>query len=184
MNNRGFTLIELLVTMLIGLVVLGALTTFGISQMKGYGSNWNNVNNVQTTRTLIQTLMADLRMIGYNTSTEHNTITTATPKSIQIYSDLNQDNNYTGTDETITLTYDPNTFILTRNNEIIADTLTNFNLTYYDGNGNDLGATPTLSLIRKIKLDITVRTSTIDPMTNQYKTIDFTTFVSPRNLSL
>jgi type IV pilus assembly protein PilW len=188
MKNRqgGFTLIELLAGILISGVLLAALYYVFISQQEAFSAQEQVAEMNQNIRAALDLMTREIRLAGYKNSTStFNGIQTATPNTIRIVADLNQDGSTSGPNEDIRYTWDSGTGQIWRNDVSlpIADNITNFSFSYtlVDGSVTTNPSNP--ANIRKVNITITARTTYPDHA-GVYRTITLNTDVTPRNLVL
>ena len=184
MNKRGFTLIELMMSMFIGLLILGGMVTFFVSQSRTYTAHTIQIDTLQEARSVMRILLTDIRLAGYKKyGASFNGIAAATDKSIRILADLDQDGLTTGSNEDITITYNPNTAILTRNSDVLCENASNMSFSYMLADGSVTSAPTDLTQIREITLNLSIRSRLIDPTTMTYKVFDLNSNITPRNLA-
>jgi type IV pilus assembly protein PilW len=191
-NVTGFTLTELIVAMGISMVALAAVTTTFMAQAKFYNAQEQINEMQQNVRGALDVIMRELKMAGYkpNGGTFDGVPYSASQLAIQ--ADLDSSgtiSNSSTADEQITYAYDSANKQITRKKgtgtaEALADNITAFAFSYYDGNG---AATTTPANIRQVKVDITARTAKPDPnytSNNGYRTYQLTATITPPNLGL
>lgn len=188
----GFTLMELLVAMTISLVVLaGVAKTFTV-QTRQNSAEEQVAQMQQNVRGALDLMVREIQMAGYKPAGgTFNGIETSTATTLRIKLDLNASGNETDdTTDDITYSFDAATGLLTRtlNNPgsaaVLADNVTAFTFTYLDANG---ASTTTNTAVRKISVDVTVRTAKPDPSFTSnggYRTFQLSTAVTPPNLAL
>jgi type IV pilus assembly protein PilW len=187
MKNRqgGFTLIELLAGILISGVLLAALYCVFSSQQEAFSAQEQVAEMTQNIRATLDLMTREIRLAGYKTSTStFNGIQIATPNTIRLLADLDQNGDTLGVNEDISYTYNSDTLQIYRNgvNFPIADNVTNLTFSYKLENGS-VTANPTRPAdIRKVTITINARTSHPD-RAGLYRTITLTTDVTPRNLA-
>lgn len=204
-SQAGFTLIELLITMVIGLLVLGAVSgLFNIQQH--YLANQEQIAEMQqNVRMAMDIISRELRMAGYNptgtllkcsgTSTATTTacagIVSAQNTSIGFTADLNGNGAITAdtanSNENIHYALQSidglKVLVRTANGAMqpLVENITTLSFTYYDDSGN---VTTALSSMRRIQISITGQTKGIDPTTGQIRTYNLTANIVPVNLPL
>jgi prepilin-type N-terminal cleavage/methylation domain-containing protein len=184
-NRKGFTLIELLVSIVIAMVIMGAMFNFFINQSRSYASNEVTITTLQDTRAVVASMITDLRLAGYKTSTSSFCgIVTATDKSIRVLADLNQDGDTSDEEEDIAYAWIPDSLELTKNGSLFLDNVSSlvFSYTLLDGSVTSLPAD--LAQIRKITMAITIQSNNVDPLTHTARVFSVTSDVTPRNLGL
>jgi type IV pilus assembly protein PilW len=191
-NVVGFTLTELMVAMGIGMVVLAAVTTTFMAQAKFYNAQ-EQVNEMQqNARGALDIITRELKMAGYKPN--GGTFDGVTYSTVQLLMQADLDSsgtisNSSTANEQITYAYDSANNQITRKigtgtAEVLADNITAFTFSYYDGTG---ASTTTSANIRQIKVDITAKTAKPDPnytSNNGYRTYQLTATITPPNLGL
>lgn len=191
-NVAGFTLTELMVAMGIGMVVLAAVTTTFMAQAKFYNAQ-EQVNEMQqNARGALDIITRELKMAGYKPN--GGTIDGVTYSTAQLLVQADLDSSGTissssSANEQITYAHDSANNQITRKigtgtAEVLADNITAFAFSYYDGNG---ASTTTSANIRQVKVDITARAAKPDPnytSNNGYRTYQLTATITPPNLGL
>jgi type IV pilus assembly protein PilW len=191
-NVTGFTLIELMVAMGIGMVVLAAVTTTFMAQAKFYNAQ-EQVNEMQqNARGALDIITRELKMAGYKPNGGTFDGVTYSTAQLLIQADLDSSgtiSNSSTANEQITYAYDSASNQITRKigtgtAEVLADNITAFAFSYYDGNG---ASTTTSANIRQVRVDITARTAKPDPnhtSNNGYRNYQITAAITPPNLGL
>jgi type IV pilus assembly protein PilW len=195
-NESGFTLVELLIAMTIGLIILTALSSTFLMQSKIYDVQEQVVEMVQTARAAMDMITREIRIAGYDPkgAMQRSDPTGAKfvgipndANKLQVYADLNGDEDTGDSNEDITYTYDAANLQLDRNtgggDQPFAENIQLFTFDYLDSNGNPAGTTAN---IRRIKITITARTSKPDwnyTPNSGYRTYTLTSLVTPRNLA-
>ncbi len=195
-NESGFTLVELLIAMTIGLIILAALSSTFLMQSKIYDVQEQVVEMVQTARAAMDMITREIRIAGYDPkgAMQRSDPTGAKfvgipndANKLQVYADLNGDEDTGDSNEDITYTYDAANLQLDRNtgggDQPFAENIQLFTFDYLDSNGNPAGTTAN---IRRIKITITARTSKPDwnyTPNSGYRTYTLTSLVTPRNLA-
>ncbi len=184
-RQAGFSLIELIIVMAVSLIVLGAMSSAFTSHAKTTSMQVLTVDTVHRARTALASMTRDIRMAGYRTSSSAVTgIAQATATSIRILVDINQDGTISGSDEDVTLSFDNGSKTINRNGNVMADQIESLALTYTLKDGSTSQAPTDLTSIRKVTLTLIVRSSTIDPLTSDYKRLELTSDITPRNMNL
>jgi len=193
-GGRGVSLIELLIAMVIGIVVLGAMYGVFISQNKTFGNQEQIVEMQQNARAAMDMMVREIRMAGYNpTRNAAAGIVNATLNSITFTLDIT-DNAGTGppdgdtSDSNEYITYSLYTAdgiqklgrksTASAANQPVAEHVQSLKFTYLPN--------ATLTEIRRIQIEITLRTAKPDPAyaaNGGYRTYTLTTVVTPRNLA-
>ena len=201
-KESGFTLIELLITMTIGLIILTALSSTFLMQRKIYDVQEQVSEMVQTARAAMDMMSREIRMAGYAPTgyVPIGTMQRSDPtgakfvgipydaNNLQIYADLNGDEDTDDSNECITYTYDAATLQIVRNtgggDQPFAENIQSFTFDYFDSAGI---APTTTEDIRQIEITITARTARPDSdysANSGYRTYTLTSFITPRNLGL
>jgi type IV pilus assembly protein PilW len=195
-KESGFTLVELLIAMTIGLIILAALSSTFLMQRKTYDVQEQVVEMVQTARAAMDMMTREIRMAGYDPkgAMQRSNPTGAkfvgipyNANKLQIYADLNGDEDTGDSNEDITYTYDAANLQIDRNTggggQPFAENIQLFTFDYLDSNGN---STITTADIRQIKITITVRSAKPDrnyTPNSGYRTYTLTSYITPRNLA-
>jgi type IV pilus assembly protein PilW len=194
-KERGFTLVELLIAMTIGLIILAALSSTFLMQRKIYDVQEQIVEMVQTARAAMDMMSREIMMAGYDPKgTMQRSDPTGTKfvgipydaNKLQIYADLNGDEDTNDTHEYIKYTMDSDyPFEIRRDTgggrQEFVENIQSFTFNYLDSAGN---ATATTANIRQIKITITVRSAKPDSDYGGYREHTLTSFITPRNLGL
>jgi type IV pilus assembly protein PilW len=191
-NVTGFTLTELTVAMGIGMVVLAAVTTTFMAQAKFYNAQEQINEMQQNARGALDVITRELKMAGYKPNGGAFDGVTYSASQLLMQADLDSSGTITNSstaNEQITYAYDSVNKQITRKMgsgtaEVLADNITAFAFSYYDGNG---AATTTSANIRQVKVDITAKTAKPDPnytSNNGYRTYQISATITPPNLGL
>jgi type IV pilus assembly protein PilW len=191
-NVTGFTLTELMVAMGIGMVVLAAVTTTFMAQAKFYNAQEQINEMQQNARGALDIITRELKMAGYKPNGGTFDGVTYSTTQLLIQADLDSTgtiSNSSTANEQITYAYDSANNQITRKMgtgtaEVLADNITAFAFSYYDGNG---ASTTTSANIRQVKVDITARTAKPDPnytSNNGYRNYQIIATITPPNLGL
>jgi type IV pilus assembly protein PilW len=194
-GSRGFTLLELLTSLVVGIIVLGAMYSLVIIQNKHFTTQEAIAEMQQIARTTMDTMAREITMAGFDPNKSLPTpapanaaITAAAATSLSFTADLNANSALTDANENVTYAFDGENRRITRNTgggaQPFAENIEDLAFTYYDGSG---ALTATLASIRRIRIAIRVRTARPDPgyaPNGGYHTYTLTTYVTPRNLPL
>jgi len=184
-RHSGFTLVEILVAILASLIILAGIYSLLQSQQVAF-SNQEQINEMNQNARAVMDLMArEVRLAGYKTSTAvFNGIAIAQPGTIRLLADINQDGGILGDTEDVTYSYDVNTLRICRNGVSlpIAENITNLTFAYTLADGTTTSSPGSLDTIRKVRISITARTRYPDLSTGQYRTLNLSSDVTPRNL--
>lgn len=187
--EAGFTIIELLVAMVLGGIILSAITTSFMSQQRYYNAEEQVAEMVQNARAAMDMISREARMAGFNPAkVSFNGITYSTSQ-LEIKADLDGDGTTSGTHEDITYTYDSSALQIKRKvgsgtPQPFVENIQAFTFAYLDSSGT---ATTTSANIRQIRVTITAKTAKVDPNytpNSGYKTYTLTSVVTPKNLGL
>ena len=188
----GLTLTELMVAMSIGMVVLAAVTTTFMAQARFYNAQEQINEMQQNARGALDVITRELKMAGYKPSGGTFNGVTYSTSQLMIQVDLDSSGaitNSSTTNEQITYAYDTVNNQITRKRgtgtaEVLADNITAFTFSYYDGSG---ASTTTSANVRQVRVDIIARTAKPDPnytANNGYRTYQLTATITPPNLGL
>jgi type IV pilus assembly protein PilW len=200
-NERGFTLVEMLIAMTIGLIIMAALSSTFLMQRKTYDVQEQIVEMVQTARAAMDMMTREIRMAGYDpTGTMQRSDPTGAKfvgipydaDKLQIYADLNGDEDTDDSHEYIKYTMDSDyPFEIRRDTgggrQEFALNIQSFTFEYFDSNGNP---TATTADIRQTEITIIARATEPDPdythptYGDHYRRYTLTSVITPRNLDL
>lgn len=194
-GNFGFTLLELLTSLVVGMIVLGAMYSLFIIQNKHFTTQEQIAEMQQIARTTMDAMAREITMAGFDPNKSLPTpapanaaITAAGATSLGFTADLNANSVLTDANENVTYAFDSEDRRITRNTgggaQPFAENIEDLAFTYYDQNG---GAPPTIADIRRIRIAIRARTVKPDPgyaSNGGYRTYTLTLYVTPRNLPL
>ncbi len=201
-NNSGFTLVELLIAMTIGLIILTALSNTFLIQRKTYDVQEQIVEMVQTARAAMDMMTREIRMAGYDPAGAMQSSDPEDAKfvgipydanKLQIYADLNGDEDTDDSHEYIKYTMDSDyPFEIRRDTgggrQEFALNIQLFTFVYLKADGvTEVTTSAENDDIRQIKITITARTSKADAdysANNGYRTHTLTSLITPRNLGL
>ena len=194
---------ELLIAMTIGLIILTALSSTFLMQRKIYDVQEQIVEMVQTARAAMDMMTREIRMAGYDPK---GTMQRSDPtdakfvgipydaNKLQIYADLNGDEDTDDSNEGITYTYDAANFQIDRNTgggQPFAENIQSITFDYLEADGvTKVTTTADNDKIRQIKVTITARTTKPDPdytdptHGDHYRRYTLTSAITPRNLDL
>jgi prepilin-type N-terminal cleavage/methylation domain-containing protein len=154
-DRRGLTLVELMISLTVFGIVVAVVFGFMVNTRDSYSSTREKVQYQQGMRAAITLMTTELRSTGCDpTEAGVEPFGIAAATALQCRADLNGDGDVadTGPDETVTYAYNPGTGELVRSDGNVAMTilrgLQNLTFTYYDANGNVLGAVPLSALDR------------------------------------
>jgi type II secretory pathway pseudopilin PulG len=223
-NERGFTLAETLVALVVGMVLLTAIYSVVNMAQKSTTGIERKVVAQQDARTALEIMALEIRMASYNgvqgdgiwfdpstcaaANPTYRGIRNATPNSLTVEMDLNDDGDLGDGNEIIAYEYLPGEQRVTRATgcplaaaqpllgpsagdpesggvKVINGSLGLDMFKYYDETGTntiDPVATPgDIPAIRRIEITIAVETKDVDPGTNQKRKLIYRTSVIPKN---
>lgn len=194
-GSSGFTLLELLTSLVVGMIVLGAMYSLFIIQNRHFTTQEQIAEAQQIARTTMDAMAREITMAGFDPNKSLPTpapanaaITTASATSLSFTADLNADSALTDANENVTYAFDAANYRITRNTgggaQPFAENIEDLAFTYYDGSGIE---TATIASIRRIRIAIRARTAKPDPgyaPNGGYHTYSLTLYVTPRNLPL
>ena len=191
-KTQGFTLIELLVSMVIGMLMLAAVTTTFMSQTKVYNAQQQINEMEQNARGVLDVITRELKMAGYKPNGGSFSGVTYSTTQLMIQTDLDASGGIstsTTANEQITYAYDSTNKQITRavgtgSALVLADNITAFTFSYLDSTG---ASTTTSANIRQVSISITARTANPDPnytSNSGYRTYTLTATITPPNLAL
>ncbi|MBN1981582.1 MAG: prepilin-type N-terminal cleavage/methylation domain-containing protein [Chitinivibrionales bacterium] len=171
-DTAGFTLLELLLGMVIFGVVMTILVRFVIFQMRSYDSTVTLTQTRQNIRDIIELIIREGRMAGYNPSDTNAGIYTflfqqSGASSIDttqftIHQDLNGNKSIDGGNEWIAYAYDPQNKILTRTcgsgSIVLLDRVEGCRFLYKRHDGTIINQWTDRTLIERITIVITGQT--------------------------
>jgi type IV pilus assembly protein PilW len=199
--QKGFTLIELLIALAVGSLLLTGIYNFYITQSKIHAVREQVAEMHQNARIGMALMTREIRMAGYDpTGQAGAAIIAATPTSIQVTIDLNEDGvigGATGPDEDLTyLLYDSGgdgDLDLGRkpgggSTDPVAENFASlaFSYTLTDGTVTDSPSAEELSQIRQVKIVLTAQTAWPDsnyPDNGGHRTYTLQSVITPRNLA-
>jgi Tfp pilus assembly protein PilW len=200
LGQAGFTLMETLVATVVGLAVLGAFTSFNVTQMYGMRNQANQVDLQTTARSIVDLFAREVRRAGGGTNvgcvgTVSTGILVAQSSQVRTRVDLNGDGALTGSNEDVTYTLDlgHNQVTRTDNGSARTDTLwsgvslAGSQISYFDSAGNQLAPGSTglnaaqLLQVTRIKLQLTLTGRVLQPGNSILQTAMEATDVELRN---
>jgi Tfp pilus assembly protein PilW len=210
-NNSGATLIEHLLALLLGSVVIASLYGFYRAELFRTMSQESKTETLEDARGALDIMVRDLRNAGSwgagNTPPETggaddphndadsvcNRIYAASAGMIHIQMDINGNGNCADTDPRESIRYEltgptstcAGISIIRRNGDcLVANVKTDAGgklFTYYDTTGADLGDTPTLPEIKRIRVGFAVQVKNPDPQIGGNMTSTLSTSIYLRN---
>ena len=184
-RQAGLSLTELLIVMAVSVILLAGMASLFSSQARTTTMQVLTVDTVHRARTALASMTKEIRMAGYRSSgTAFTGISQATAGSIRILVDANQDGAISGSSEDILYTYNGDSKSISRNGSLWANGIESLSFTYTMKDGSTTQAPADLSGIRKVRMTLIVRSSAIDPLTADYKRLELTSDITPRNMNL
>ncbi len=185
-NQKGFSLVEIIIAMAVTTIMLAGLANFFVSQAKTTSMQVMTIDTIASARTTLATMTREIRMAGFRPSKAVAAgVAQANATSIRVTMDLNQDNTVSGGDEDVTYSFVNNdgNKMITRNGVLMSN-VDNVSFTYTLSDGSTTQTPADLTAIRRITLVLTVRSNTIDPLTQTYRLVELNSDITPRNLAL
>jgi len=192
-DKRGTTLLEQLITLLLGTVVITSLYGFYRAELFHLLSQEAKTITLEEARGAMDIISRDLKGAGSwgtgsvpseqggdddpegDADAVCNRVYRATRALIHIQMDLNGNDNCADTDPRENIRYElagstatcSGAVVIRRNGDCLVSNVTtpapNTLFTYYDSNGVDLGESPPLSAIKRIRIEFTVEVKNPDP---------------------
>src|SRR3989339_835674 len=170
-GSCGFTLLELLTSLVVGMIVLGAMYSLFIIQDRHFTTQEQIAEAQQIARTTMDAMAREITMAGFDPNKSLPTpapanaaITATTATSLSFTADLNANSALTDANENVTYAFDAANYRITRNTgggaQPFAENIEDLTFTYYDGSGTE---TATVASIRRIRIAIRARTAKPDP---------------------
>jgi prepilin-type N-terminal cleavage/methylation domain-containing protein len=184
-KQAGFSLVEILIVILLSALILSAVSGVFVTQAKTYKMQELVIDTLQNSRQTMAMMTKEIRLAGYKTPESTLVgVAQADATTLRILSDRNQDGAISGSSEDVTYRYDANNLKILRNNNLLLDNVELLDFVYTLDDGSTTQTPANLAKIRKIKLTIRVRSSSVDPLSQNFKTYELTSEITPRNLSL
>ena len=193
-KRAGFTLMELLVAMGIGMVVLAAVTSTYMSQLKFYNAQEQINEMQQNALATLDLISRELKMAGYKPNSGAVAQFTASGVNLDysqlvIEADLNGNNSIDGSAgslERVIYAFNSSGDQITRKlgsgpADVFAHNINAFDFTFFSADGVTLATKA--SEIRQVKIDITARTAKPDPNYGGYHTYQVSASITPPNLA-
>ena len=192
-NPRGVTFVEQMIGLMLGSVLIASLYGYFRSNLYQQLSLERKIATLEDARGALDIMLRDLRHAGSwgsgsvpsetasaddpdgDVDTVCNRVYAATPSQIHIQMDLNGDGDCADTDPRESIRYEltgptatcPGTSIIRRNGDCL---VANVVLTtpgklfaYFDADGADLGETPMLDSIKRVRIAFAVQVNNPDP---------------------
>jgi len=199
-SDRGFTIIELLIAMAVGLVLLGAMYGVFTMHSKTFGTQERIAEMQQIARAAMDMMTREIRMAGYNPAGVTFDGIPYDADKLEIYADLDGNEDTNGTNEYIKYTMDSDyPFEIRRDTgggrQEFALNIQSFTFSYWkdendDGVMEEVTTSANNDKIRQIRITITARTARPDPnytdptYGDHYRRYTLTSVITPRNLGL
>ena len=210
-NNRGVTLTEQLLSLLLGGIMITALYGFYRSELYHHMAQETKLATLEDARGALDIMIRDLKNAGSwgtgsppsesdgsddpdgDVDTVCNRVYTATPNTVHVQMDLNGNGNCADTEPRENIRYEltaptstcPGAKIIRRNGDCLVANVTIPALdklfSYYDSAGADLGNTPSLEAIKRIRIAFSVQVENPDPKISGNLTSTLSTSVELRN---
>jgi len=185
-NDSGLTLIETLVALAVFSAIISVVAVTFTTQRKSYGIQQQITEMTQTARSAMDMMTREIRMAGYDPSGSGFSGLSLSSNAIQVLSDLNGDGDTADENEDIAYSYDAANLEINRvsggASVLLADSIQGFSFTCYKADGSE---TTDAGSVRKIRIEMTARTSKPDPNytdNNGYRTYGLVSTVTPKNL--
>ena len=192
-DQRGVTFIEQMVGLMLGSVLIASLYGYFRSNLYQQLSLETKTTTLEDARGALDIMLRDIRHAGSwgsgsapneiggaddpdnDADSTCNRVYAATPSIIHVQMDLNGNGNCADTDPRENIRYEltgptstcPGTNIIRRNGDcLVANVvlpITGKLFTYFDGDGNDLGSTPALDSIKRVRIAFAVQVKNPDP---------------------
>ena len=192
-NFRGATLIEQLVALLLGSVMITSLYGYFRANLYQFIAIEVKTGTLEDARGALDIMLRDLKNAGswgsgnvpaetaagddpdHDADTVCNRVYAATASLIHVQMDLNGNGNCADLDPRENVRYDlagststcPGPQIIRRNGECLVANIVPLSagkiFTYYDADGNDLGNTPSMAAIKRVRIAFAVQVKNPDP---------------------
>ena len=210
-DNSGITLIEQLVALLLGTIVIASLYEFYRAELFRTISQEAKAATLEDARGALDIIARDLRNAGSwgtgsapqekggvddpnnDADTDCNRIYAASAGMIHVQMDLNANGNCADAEPRENIRYEltgptstcPGTTIIRRNGDCqvanVKTAIAGKLFSYYDATGADLGDSPSLATIKRIKIAFAVQVKNPDPRVAGNMTSTLSTSVELRN---
>lgn len=192
-NQRGVTFIEQMVGLMLGSVMIASLYAYFRSNLYQQLSLETKTTTLEDARGALDIMLRDLRHAGSwgsgsapneiggtddpdnDVDSVCNRVYAATPSMVHIQMDLNGNGNCADDDPRENIRYEltgptstcPGTNIIRRNGDcLVANVVLPIAgklFAYFDGDGTDLGSTPPLNSIKRVRIAFAVQVKNPDP---------------------
>ena len=188
-GQAGFTLTEALVATVVGLVAIGAMTSFNVAQMYGLRNQSGQVDLQSSARAITDLFAREVRSTGLGTNvactgTVSTGLLTAKSSEIHIRADLDGNGALTGASENVTYKLESDDHRIIRIDHAAGRTDTLWSgasiegsrLLYFDAAGNQLAAgsgeldATQLTQVRRVKLELVLTGRVIQPRNSLLQT--------------
>jgi Tfp pilus assembly protein PilW len=210
-DKRGMTLVEQLLSLLLGSIIISSLYSFYRSELFHHLSSEAKIGTLEDARGALDIMVRDLKNAGSwgtgtapsetgsgddpdsDTDAVCNRVYLATVSRVHIQMDLNGNGNCADTDPRENSRYEltgptstcPGTNIIRRNGDCLVANVTippgDRLFSYYDSAGVDLGNTPPLEAIKRIRIAFAVQVKNPDPRNSAPLVSTLSTSVELRN---
>jgi len=171
--------------MAVSVILLAGMASFFSSQARTTTMQVLTVDTVHRARTALASMTKEIRMAGYRNSGRHSRASRrprpAPSASSRISTRMEA---FPGSAEDITFAFNSDNKSISRNGSVLAEHIESLTLTYTMKDGSTTQSPADLSAIRKVTLNLIVRSSAIDPLTADYKRLELTSDITPRNMNL
>jgi type II secretory pathway component PulJ len=179
-GETGFTLVELLVSLMLALLVAGAIASFNRFQLFTLVNQTVQLDVQSTARAITELVSREVRSAGLNAKPAFCGIAAAQSNTIRIQADYDGNGTLNGPNEDVTYRYDSTRKVIERVDQWSnrADVLVeglqtvSFNLRYFDQNGTEISGTTGLSAsqraaVRRVRLSLILGEKAVDPQNPQ-----------------
>lgn len=210
-NQSGVTLIEQLVSLVLGAAMITSLYGYFRNELYRFLSLEMRTATLEDSRGALDIIARDLKNAGSwgtgsapaetgtaddpnsDADTVCNRVYRATSTLLHVQMDLNGNGNCADTDPRENIRYEltgptstcPGPYIIRRNGDCLVANVVPESagklFTYYDGDGNDLGATPTLAAIKRVRVGFAVEVKNPDAKAGASLSSRLSTSVEFRN---
>jgi type II secretory pathway pseudopilin PulG len=168
-GEDGFTLVELLISILVSMVVLGAVSATFIIQNKSFSTQEQVVNAQEHARAALQLMTKELLMAGYDpTGNADAGIEVAESDTVQFTMDTDGSQSFTGS-ERIIYALDTTENQITRNGQPLAENIEALTFTYFDSDGAELSSLPLSDSDKERVTRVSVEVTPIMPQSAGYR---------------
>ena len=175
-QEKGFALPEILISLMVGTVILVALTQFTVSQFNIFTLQEQVTGLQQNGRIGIEVMLREFRMAGYDPAgTAGAAIVTADASSFGFTTDLNGDGDVADASENITYSLfdsdsDGNQDLGRTDGgtqDVVAENIQSLSFLYTLADGSTTTTPTDLTQVRRVDVSVTARTARSDPNYSQ-----------------